>query len=340
MYTTDQIIPFYEKWKKALNIDMMLTRECDLRCKHCLMDGYQGYMEFDLFKDVVDQLANMEKEAVFLSGGEIFTHKKIREILMQLFKKGIGAATITNGQNISYTNIDAIKDSQLKIAISLDGKEEIHNSIRNNKNAFKATEMAIDLCLRQGVEIALICSVARENLHEVDWIIDYCISRGIPSVRFQTVFGQGSGKKLEKLGMLLSGDEEEEFYRKIIRISPYYIGRLKIQSVGVFKHEVQTHGCRLGLKFGGDCHGNSPPWPLTISVDPSGVILPFSPHVSHDYKIGHASDGIEKCLENYYASDSHMEFLEVMNYVYDNHVLNCSDEYKEFGGVLLETLRK
>jgi MoaA/NifB/PqqE/SkfB family radical SAM enzyme len=145
----------YKKFKTLLPKDfrprflvLPVTYRCDLSCCMCTCPQQAkeiGEMEPHQIAVVIQNLGS-EIEHVNLTGGELFLRKDIEKIVELLLKSG--TKTIGVSSNFFAKHISAFKFLALvekyptirwSIQTSLDGDEEVHNQVRNNKKAFQNT---------------------------------------------------------------------------------------------------------------------------------------------------------------------------------------------------------
>ena len=136
----------------------ILTQRCNLNCTMCHERDREKSKDLELdvcqFSKMIDNAGSIKTLAI--SGGEIFIRPDIFDILTDLDDRGIQLKISTNAYAINEGTIDKIKHLKniKNFAISLDGPEVIHNSIRGKKDAFERTTRAIKLLKDQGIAIS------------------------------------------------------------------------------------------------------------------------------------------------------------------------------------------
>jgi len=126
-----------------------ITTRCNMECRHC-GDDVWGDPENDLsFDDIVKISANMGRiECLAIGGGEPFLRKDIVDIC-QVFAKKNHVTSISIPSNglltdVILDNVSSIlnfcPDVKLYIALSLDGFEETHDSIRTQGSFARVIE--------------------------------------------------------------------------------------------------------------------------------------------------------------------------------------------------------
>lgn len=86
---------------------------------------------------IVDEAAGMRVSSFGITGGEAFMRKDILQIIRYVKSKGLNCSVLSNGTMIGKQLAQEIVAAKLdRITFSLDGSREIHDKIRNVKNAF------------------------------------------------------------------------------------------------------------------------------------------------------------------------------------------------------------
>jgi MoaA/NifB/PqqE/SkfB family radical SAM enzyme len=132
-------------------VSILLTYQCNLRCKMCGQWGETGSSKFyspevlrqilslEELKALVDELASFGP-TITLFGGEPLMYKHWNELLAYIKSKGLRCNMISNCVLLE-DHAEALVDLGLdEIIFSLDGPEALHDEIRSRKGTFqKAT---------------------------------------------------------------------------------------------------------------------------------------------------------------------------------------------------------
>lgn len=128
-------------------ISLFLTYKCNLRCLMCGQWGENGaFNEFnkdilrqqltlDEIKSVIDDVRGF-KPNITLFGGEPFLHPDWFNIIRIVKDAGLRCNIVTNGTFIQNYAEEIIESGLDEIIFSLDGPEEIHDSIRRIPGTF------------------------------------------------------------------------------------------------------------------------------------------------------------------------------------------------------------
>jgi|GEM_PF-2382303 len=106
------------------------TNFCNLKCRHCSVqnrkDIKKGYLEFDLFKKIID--TNPQLTCIILTrNGEPFLHPRIFDMISYARQKKIYVNLYTNGLLLDEKKINNIFESNLsEINFSMEGVDDYY----------------------------------------------------------------------------------------------------------------------------------------------------------------------------------------------------------------------
>lgn len=133
------------------NIQIEPTSICNLRCVMCYQKdksfsskskGFMGYMKFDLFKKVIDEIEGKIEAVTFASRGEPTLHPELNKFLRYCEGKFLGLKLNTNATLLNEKKINDLLSSDLQsLVLSIDEKnKENYERIRVNANFDKIME--------------------------------------------------------------------------------------------------------------------------------------------------------------------------------------------------------
>lgn len=122
------------------HLDIEVSSACQLYCPMCktteMVKGginFFGYMDFKLYKKIIDECAQASLYSIKLSWrGEPLLNPNIIEMVAYAKKKGIkDVAFLTNGERFTPKLIGDLIDAGLDwVSISFDGFAEVYNKVR------------------------------------------------------------------------------------------------------------------------------------------------------------------------------------------------------------------
>lgn len=193
-----------------------LTEGCNLKCRHCWIvpkyqtdDNIWPYVEFDLFKDIVEQGKKLGLSGVKLTGGEPLIHPQIEEILDYISEQDLRLTIETNGIKLTPKIVEKIsKCKNPFVSISLDGSEkEEHEWVRGIEGCFeKALEGARNIA-NKGIATQFIMSIMLRNYQQMESLVHLAEKENIGSVKFNLVTPTARGEQLHEAGETLPIDQ-------------------------------------------------------------------------------------------------------------------------------------
>lgn len=258
-----------------------VTRSCNLSCAHCRASAVSGRYDGELDTrgccGVVDQILEVGKPVLILTGGEPLYREDIFTIGGYAAKKGLRVVMGSNGTLISAEVAARLKDVPIsRVSVSLDfPTAELQDRFRGQPGAFAAALAGIANLRGAGIEVQVNCTLTKLNIAYLNDLIK--ISIGAGAVAFHPFFlvptGRGSG--LEKVE--LSATEYERalhwIYDKQLELgssiffkptdAPHYLRVMKQRQKANVKapdsgstmpgHHAQLHsisrGCLAGTGF-------------------------------------------------------------------------------------------
>ena len=191
-----------------------VTRSCNLNCVHCRASSDLGpyARELDTVKamEVLDQIREVGKPIIILTGGEPLLRKDIFALADYGTKKGRRMVMATNGTLITPDITAKTTESGIKrVSISLDGAtRESHDSFRQVDGAFDRAIQGTSYLKEQGIEFQINTTVTRYNLCELEGILDLAIDLGATAHHIFLLVPTGRAKGM--VNQELDAQEYEE----------------------------------------------------------------------------------------------------------------------------------
>jgi len=282
--TTPQrlVAPFMIVWN--------FTNLCNLKCRHCYQKAgvlLPAELTLEEKLGVVEELDRTGVASIALSGGEPTIHPDYLTIVKYAARRGFYVAVATSGWK--YADIDELRkavDSGLRyVEISVDSASpRKHDVFRGVEGSWSRAVKALENAVKLGVNHAMAVTITRENISEVDEILDLAESIGVKRVVFFNFIPVGRAAGIAEHD--LDPFTREEFMRHIYRemkrrkieiytTAPQY-GRVVVQlSRGL--ETAPTHCTLRGdpvvtaiAEFIGGCGAGR----IYAAIQPDGVITP------------------------------------------------------------------
>lgn len=181
-------------WQKTLyrssmpwlnNLQIELTDQCNERCVHCYMptalkdEGVE--MTFDEVHDLLRQYRRMNGLKVVLSGGEIFLHKRLFDILELCRRMDMFVLLQTNMLILDQKRIDWLKHLRIfNIQVSLYSVENsVHDAITSVKGSCEITKKNIRRLVENDIPVMIACPVMYQNFDTVPQVAEFAKSLNI-----------------------------------------------------------------------------------------------------------------------------------------------------------------
>jgi MoaA/NifB/PqqE/SkfB family radical SAM enzyme len=128
-------------------ISLLLTYQCNLRCKMCGQWGERGslkdlsptetkvHIEIPLIERLIEEVKGFHP-TITLFGGEPLLHSQWEEIVKRIKGAGLRCNMISNGILLKKRAEEAVRLGLDEIIFSLDGPAQVHDEIRGKKGVF------------------------------------------------------------------------------------------------------------------------------------------------------------------------------------------------------------
>ncbi|MFA6393437.1 MAG: radical SAM protein [Patescibacteria group bacterium] len=173
---------------------LLATDGCNLGCSYCYIENvlpkdYQfSLMSKETAKQGIDLFARslsrtIEEPHVILYGGEPLLNPEVVhwsiDYVLRLKDDGTlpektGITINTNATLISRDFIDFLADKKVQIAVSLDGKKEMHDMMRRDKEGRGTYDKVIRNCrmmAEQSIDFGFSVTITKANIHRLEDVI-------------------------------------------------------------------------------------------------------------------------------------------------------------------------
>jgi radical SAM protein with 4Fe4S-binding SPASM domain len=155
-----------------------LTRACNLRCLHCRAIPTELASPDDLpthvCLDIMEQIAEVCKSAVVLTGGEPLLREDIFDLAAYGKFLGLRMGLATNGTLVTALEAKRIQEAGFdRVGISIDGPDAItHDAFRQMPGAFEGAIAGIRHLKERGMYVQVNTSVTTHNAHLLEEILE------------------------------------------------------------------------------------------------------------------------------------------------------------------------
>jgi len=179
-------------------ISWNVTLRCPLRCAHCYVDAGECEAEQVLSTEeafgVIDQICEMGRPVVILSGGEPLMRDDIFAIARYGTDKGLRMAMGTSGVLIDEKAAREIRNSGIRrVAISIDSADPaVHDAFRGVPGAWELAVQGIRHCRDAGVGVQINTTVLSPDLQAIRDVVS--LGSGLGVTDYQIFFPVPTGR--------------------------------------------------------------------------------------------------------------------------------------------------
>jgi MoaA/NifB/PqqE/SkfB family radical SAM enzyme len=256
----------------ALSVDV--TNLCNLRCKHCFWDAYDEALPAGTNESILDSVKSVLKKFPSITnitwyGGEPLISKKTIALVQQglTFKKN--NLVITNGT----FPIPEWREN-VHFAVSLDGTQEIHDSLRG-VDTYNKTKNNVLSAIEKRVPIGILYCINSINIDCIPDFIEEWANKGSLGILF-TAYAPMKGRDSH---LSISDNQRDKIVSLLIQMKKEY-GRLivnteiMIELIRAQYGAQLSHNCPMNvLNKQGDalslhmCHDGSIRLPCALGKD-------------------------------------------------------------------------
>ena len=199
-----QFVPLVVSWN--------VTRKCNLKCSHCYINATKEELKGELTtkeaKQLMDQIAEVSRPLLILSGGEPMLRQDIYELIRYGASKGFRMGLGSNGSLIDDEAAKKLKDAGIKtVSISLDSSiPEKHDEFRGVEGAWQKAINAIKALKKSGILVQVNTTLTQQNHGEIDDIMSSIEQIGVENFHLFFLVPTGRGKKITDISPALYED--------------------------------------------------------------------------------------------------------------------------------------
>jgi sulfatase maturation enzyme AslB (radical SAM superfamily) len=219
------------------NMQVMLTRQCQLRCEYCPVNKNDQDMSEETLIEAIDFLFTSKRNDLrldFLGGEPIlkfdllkrgvdYSQRKARET-----GKNISYFMITNGIAITRDVVDYLSQIDILLEFSVDGNEVTHNRHKipcNNINPYQETVKNLQYFFSKNIKNYAIMVVSPQTVDKLLHNFTHLINLGFRSIDINYSFGLYWQEKyikkfIEQLNKL------KKIYKPYIEVNKIHLGNL------------------------------------------------------------------------------------------------------------------
>lgn len=260
-----------------LSVLWEITRECNLKCKHCLIvAGKQEQNEMDLkeVKKIIDQLAAMKVFKITFGGGEPLIRPDFFDILDYASRFNVGIKLTTNGILVDDNLLERLKNTKVfSVQISVDGLDKTHNTFRGREHSFEKALAALKAFSDAGYWTLMSTAITKYNLNEIEALLDLAVRCGATSFKPSPFIPVGRGEEnIEELA--ITPLDIKNLAQLMLRKKEVYKDRIDLQIDGLFPWLFESCSERRQNPIKGPSQVGCSAGVSEVVITPSGEVLP------------------------------------------------------------------
>ena len=209
-----------------------ITYKCNLLCKHCYNDSNytnDNYMNYLAIKNIYEDFFSKKIGQISISGGEPLLHPEISKVFSYAFDYKIKTQIVTNGVLLKDHILNINNNPYLTVQVSIDGVGKSHDLLRNGK-IFEIVDSNLNL-LNKNVELSINTCLNKYNLHELENIVKYAISKEVKTIAFSPLNSQG--RSVINDNIHITNDELRKAIEEISNLSIKYKKVINVKPIKI-----------------------------------------------------------------------------------------------------------
>ena len=177
------------------------TRRCNLECLHCYSESgpaSRDTIATEVAVSAVADAARLGYTMLSVSGGEPLMYPGLWALLDEARRAGMTRAIVTNGVSLTAPIAARLRESVDVVAVSLDGRPDRHNYLRNHSTAFARMQQGLAALRAQGVRFKLLGSVSADSLVDLEWMAAYAVEQGASALQIHPIEPAGRAAGLRR----------------------------------------------------------------------------------------------------------------------------------------------
>jgi MoaA/NifB/PqqE/SkfB family radical SAM enzyme/ubiquinone/menaquinone biosynthesis C-methylase UbiE len=292
----------YESRSGQLGMDALtecwfhVTNRCNLECKHCMFESSpraEDELAADECAEVIREAYELGCRLYYFTGGEPLLSKTFFQSARNIMGRPDTHVVVLTNLSLLPQRRDLLREfprERLHFQVSVDGLQANHDSLRG-RGAFRRLSEDVLTLGELGFPATLSMTVTKQNIHDMERIIDFAAEMGISNVHYLWLFRKGNAD--EKLFV----EPEYTFsYLTASQIKAEEAG-VKIDNIESLRSQVfSCPGTRYDLSNAG--------W-QSLAVGPDGNVYP-TPALVYDERMicGHISQGLQQVWRTSHVLDA------------------------------------
>lgn len=203
-------------------VSFAITRECNLRCKHCYSNSkdspHPQELNTEETKRVITEIAETGTRLLVFDGGEPLMRPDIYELIAHAKKAGLYPVLSTNATLLSSEAVDKLKRAGIRaLAISIQGADaKTHDDFCGIEGSWERAMAGTHNAATAGLLFQINTCLSHHNLDQFDDIAKLAEDTGAVALEVFNFAPVGKGKEHSQLA--LTSQEQHSFVTHLIQL--------------------------------------------------------------------------------------------------------------------------
>jgi AdoMet-dependent heme synthase len=185
-----------------LVVSWNVTRKCNLKCSHCYINATTNELKNELNTDeskrLIDQISEVSRPLLILSGGEPLLRPDIYELIRYGTKQGLRMGLGSNGGLLDSKAAAKLADAGIKtVSVSIDSHiPSQHDDFRGVVGSWDKALNAIKVLRENDVLVQVNTTLTQQNYNQIDDIMSLAEQIGVENFHLFFLVPTGRGAKM------------------------------------------------------------------------------------------------------------------------------------------------
>jgi MoaA/NifB/PqqE/SkfB family radical SAM enzyme len=294
---------------------------CNLACRHCYSNSgpsVRDELEPELVCSAIRDAAAAGYRVVSVSGGEPFMYRGLLDLLKSAKSAGMRTTVTTNGFFLQPQRLAAIRDYADLIAVSFDGRPQLHNRIRASRKAFECLIAGVSNLRANGFNFGLIHTLTHESWEDLLWIAEFAAESGAILLQIHPLERAGRAEKAMPGKSFTTDDTNARAYLLSAALAAKYAGRMTVQLDLLHRSEVlRNPGLIYGSPASMTTRSNPAALMRTLVLETDGTVVPVAYGFSHHYGVCNITEASIGATLSRYMADGFTAFVSLCRDTFD-----------------------
>lgn len=232
--------------EKLTNASIEIINNCPFKCQHCYISKKANKIDYETYKNIIDELVDLNCKELLITGGEPMLHEKFLQMYLYAKEKGLLVSINTNAYLLTSSILNVLNEYKPKIVeISIYGTNNSnYKNFTSVDNAYSKVNNNILKLLKKKININLKTVLTKSNKEYIYDIKEYSEKLKLP-FRFDYVIFPNKDDNYSN-NERCSPNEIIDVLKKDDEVSMFF--KQKIKNLNVNNKEINNYifQCSIG----------------------------------------------------------------------------------------------